>query len=213
MNNIPNTAPYLEQAERWPESGQHILAHYDDGTIIVYQAYNPSIGQYAIRHGRFGGDFSWSRMSWIKPNFLWMMYRSGWGVKNNQEITLDLRLSRKFFEEVLAQAVASSFSQSHFANEKDWKAAVQSSDVRLQWDPDHAPNGAKETRRAIQLGLRGPVLERMGNDELLEVIDMSGFVSEQREVLNTEVINALITPAEKVYLPSDETTNAKLKLD
>ncbi len=31
------------------------------------------------------------------------------------------------------------------------------SDVRLQWDPDHKPDGSKETRRAIQLGLRNSV--------------------------------------------------------
>jgi len=25
-----------------------------------------------------------NRMTWIKPNFLWMMYRSGWASKKNQ---------------------------------------------------------------------------------------------------------------------------------
>ena len=28
-------------------------------------------------------------------------------------------------------------------------------EVRLQWDPDHTPDGCKEKRRAIQLGLKG----------------------------------------------------------
>ena len=64
------TEPYAEQVARWPTAGRHILAHYDDETIVVYQAYRPSIGRFAIEHGRFGGDFSYSRMSWIKPNFL-----------------------------------------------------------------------------------------------------------------------------------------------
>jgi len=27
-------------------------------------------------------------MSWIKPNFLWMMYRCGWGTKEGQQVTL-----------------------------------------------------------------------------------------------------------------------------
>ncbi|WP_141653813.1 DUF4291 family protein, partial [Erwinia billingiae] len=26
--------------------------------------------------------FSMTRMTWIKPSFLWMMYRSGWGMKD-----------------------------------------------------------------------------------------------------------------------------------
>ena len=28
--------PYCEQVERWPSSGRHILAQFDDETIIVY---------------------------------------------------------------------------------------------------------------------------------------------------------------------------------
>ena len=72
---------YLDQVITWPTEGRHILAHYDADTIVVYQAYRPSIGEYAIRHCTFGGGFSYARMSWIKPNFLWMMYRSGWGTK------------------------------------------------------------------------------------------------------------------------------------
>ena len=32
------TEPYLEQQSRWPSSGRHILAHFDEKTIVVYQA-------------------------------------------------------------------------------------------------------------------------------------------------------------------------------
>ena len=68
------TELFNEQKARWPNSGRHILAHFDDETLVIYQAYRPTIGNYAIKHGELGGpDFSFSRMSWIKPNFLWMM--------------------------------------------------------------------------------------------------------------------------------------------
>jgi hypothetical protein len=73
------TAPYAEQMKDWPQTGQHILAQFDDKTIIVYQAYRPGIGRFAVENGFFGGDFKYSRMSWIMPSFLWMMYRSQWG--------------------------------------------------------------------------------------------------------------------------------------
>jgi hypothetical protein len=63
------TATYAEQRTRWPPEGRHILAQYDDTSIIVYQAYRPAIADHAVRNGCFGGDFSYSRMSWIKPNF------------------------------------------------------------------------------------------------------------------------------------------------
>jgi len=50
------TELYIDQAGRWPREGRHILAHHDTETIVVYQAYRPSIGAYAARHGVFGND-------------------------------------------------------------------------------------------------------------------------------------------------------------
>src|SRR5262245_19893610 len=129
------TEPYADQAARWPRDARHILAHHDAETIVVYQAYRPSIATHALQHGSFGGDFSYTRMSWIKPNFLWMMYRSGWGTKEGQEAVLGLRLRRPFFDGLLAQAVPSSFGASGLASHDEWAAAVARSEVRLQWDP------------------------------------------------------------------------------
>ena len=96
---------YPAQASRWPAQGRHILAQFDAEHVVVYQAYNPTIGMFAARHGVFGGGFSLQRMSWIKPNFLWMMYRSGWGTKPGQEVTLAIWLKRTVFDTILAQAV------------------------------------------------------------------------------------------------------------
>ena len=31
-------------------------------------------------------------MSWIKTSFLWMMHRSGWGTKENQERILQINI-------------------------------------------------------------------------------------------------------------------------
>src|SRR5262249_15231057 len=155
------------------QTGRHILAQFDEDTIIVYQAYSPSIGQFAVENGYFGGDFKYSRMSWIKPNFLWMMYRSQWGQAEGQEVILAIRLRRKFFDSLLAQAASSSFDSQSFASQEAWEAAVARSDVRVQWDPDHLPTGEKCERRAIQLGLRGAALEAYGKREAVQIIDMS----------------------------------------
>jgi len=194
---------YQAQHRSWPHEGQHILAHYDDSSIIVYQAYRPSIGKFAIEHRRLGGpDFSFSRMSWIKPNFLWMMYRSGWGTKEGQEITLALRLRREFFDHILDQAVPSTYQAEYPGGREAWMAAVSRSEVRLQWDPDHSPSGARLARKAIQLGLRGRVLEAFANSELIEVIDLSDFVRSQRSNAAESQISALRTPIERVYTPS-----------
>lgn len=170
------------QAARWPAAGEHVLAHFDADTIVVYQAYRETIGRHAIAHGRLGGpDFSFERMSWIKPNFLWMMHRSGWGTKPGQEVTLGLRIRRSFFDRLLRDAVASSFDPARHASREAWQRAVEGSEVRLQWDPDHAPDGARLQRRAVQLGLRGAALKSLATTELVEVIDMRTFVEAQRE--------------------------------
>lgn len=63
---------------------------------------------YAVTYGVFGGDLSYLRMSWMMPNFLWMMYHSGWGSKEDEGIILALRLRHAFFDSLLAQAVPSS---------------------------------------------------------------------------------------------------------
>src|SRR5262249_36184334 len=47
--------PYSEQVKVWPSEGRHILAQYDDDSIIVYQAYHPAIGRFAAENGLFGG--------------------------------------------------------------------------------------------------------------------------------------------------------------
>lgn len=195
------TEPYLAQQAHWPFEGRHILAQYDDTSIVVYQAYRPRIGHFAARNGYFGGDFSFSRMSWIKPNFLWMAYRSGWGSKENQEVMLAVRIQRGAFDEILRQAVPSTYQKHLYASEAEWKRAVEQSAVRLQWDPDHDPSGRPLERRAIQLGLRGEILARYAREWVIEIEDISDFVAEQREHARGDYAN-LVVPQERVYPPS-----------
>lgn len=193
---------YKEQCLRWPNDGRHILAQYDRDSIIVYQAYRPEIGLFAVAHQYFGGAFSLNRMSWIKPNFLWMMYRSNWGQSPGQEIVLAIRLKRYFFNEVLKSAVPSSFDPQVYSTNEEWQAAVQNSDVRLQWDPDHDPTGNKCSRRAIQIGLRGKMLATYAKDAIVEIIDVSELVASQRKNISNG-FTTLLTPTEDVYRPSD----------
>lgn len=193
--------PHVAQRARWPQQGEHVLAQHDADSVIVYQAYRPSIGCWAAAHGHLGGpDFSLSRMSWIKPNFLWMMHRSGWGMKAGQEVVLALRLRRAFFESLLDAAVPSTYDPARYAHRDAWQAAVAGSDVRLQWDPDHAPSGARLARRAVQLGLRGEALATLARDALLEVLDVSDFVAAQRPHAQDDNPH-LLTPVEHVFSP------------
>jgi hypothetical protein len=198
----PITEPYTAQDARWPRSGRHILAQFDADSVVVYQAYRPEIGHFAAQHGYFGGEFSLKRMSWVKPNFLWMMYRSGWGTKEGQEVTLAVRLRRDAFDEILRLAVHSTFVPEVYGTHEAWQRSVAGSEVRLQWDPDHGPAGNPVERRAIQLGLRGGVLARYAREWLLGVEDVSGFVAEQREDAKVPC-ERLVTPREDVYPVAD----------
>jgi hypothetical protein len=203
--------PYVEQQKRWPTEGRHILAQFDEETIIVYQAYRPAIGQFAAHHGYFGGEFKLSRMSWIKPNFLWMMYRSGWAMKEGQEVVLAIRLKRTAFDEILSQAVHSTFIPEIYESRDSWQMAVARSDVRLQFDPDHDPFGHPVERRAIQLGLRGEVLARYVKDWIVGIDDISEFVCEQHAHVCGKC-ESLLTPKEALYPVADEATRIWLGL-
>lgn len=206
------TQPYSAQQVQWPPRGRHILAQFDDQSVVVYQAYGLDIGTFAVAHGIMGGNFSYSRMSWIKPNLLWMMYRSGWGTKPGQEMILALRIRRTFFDGILSQAVESTYSEA-CGTRSDWEGALARSSVRLQWDPDHDPSGRPVERRALQLGLRGSVLEDFGKRQLLEVLDMSAFVAEQRARLHEGGSSALLTPSEDVYVPADRAVAERVRLE
>lgn len=206
------TTRFVEQDLQWPKSGKVVLAQFDEQSIVVYQAYKSSIGHFAAKHGCFGGDFKYSRMSWIKTNFLWMMYRSDWGRKVGQEVTLAVRLKRSAFDEILRDAVPSTLNPSSFKSEEEWQHAVATSDVRLQWDPDHGPLGEKLERRAIQLGIRGHALQHYGRDWLLDIEDISEFVAEQRKFISPESREQLQTPVERVYPVDDDVIAVKLGL-
>ncbi|HEY2408009.1 MAG TPA: DUF4291 domain-containing protein [Polyangiaceae bacterium] len=192
--------PYADQLPHWPNIGRHILAQFDDESVVVYQVYRPEIGLYAAEHGTFGAGFSFSRMTWIKPNFLWMMFRSGWGTKEGQEVTLAIRLRRAGFDALLCGAVASSHHEHDGRNETEWRHDLKASTVRLQWDPDHDPSGAPVQRRAIQLGIRGETLQRFVHEWILAIENVSEFVAAQR----TRERSVLLTPRERVYpAPAD----------
>lgn len=207
------TQPYLEQVARWPKSGRHILAQFDDRSVVVYQAYAPAIGRFAAMNGWFGGEFGYGRMSWVKPNFLWMMYRSGWGTKDGQQVVLAIRIQRTAFDTLLSQAVHSTFVPEVHGSSEQWKQHVRSSEVRLQWDPDHGPHGEKLERRAIQLGLRGEVLRRYGREWIVGIEDVSELVAEQYSHVKARELHRLLTPEEHVYPVSDPDVAGKLGVE
>lgn len=203
---------YDEQIVEWPKSGYHIMAQYDEEEIIVYQSYRKEIGEFAAKNQYFGGAFSLDRMTWIKPNFLWMMYRNGWGTKEGQEVVLAIHLKISAFNRYLKNAVYSSYNTSLEMSQEDWKESVKTSSVRLQWDPDHDPYGNKLERRAIQIGLRDDFIKSFAKEDIILIEDISEFVKEQYVFVQNKELEKLMVPAEKPFLFKDEELNKKLKI-
>jgi hypothetical protein len=101
---------YNYQQTQLPTQGKQIIAQSDAETITVYQAYNHAIANYAVANQKFGGNhYSFNRMTWVKPNFMWMMYRAGWATKENQERILAIKIKHEGFNKTLTEAVHSSF--------------------------------------------------------------------------------------------------------
>ena len=202
-----NLKKYKEQKLLWPDSGCQILANYNEDSIVVYQAFSPSIAEYAVRLQRFGGpDYKLTRMTWIKTSFLWMMFRSGWATKKDQERILAIYVSLEGFEEILRRAC---LAKRQTENNIDGKLVT----VRLQWDPDHNPYGEKEQRRAVQLGLRGDTLNLFLQKWILQIEDITNFVKAQHEHVLAGKLDELEMPEEKVYIVKDKTIVEIIGLD
>lgn len=203
---------YKEQLQEWPQEGHHIMAQYNDDTIVVYQSYRPEIGNFAVANQYFGGAFKYTRMTWIKPNFLWMMYRNGWGTKEGQEIVLAIHIKRVAFEQYLNQAVYSNYQSDLYESHEDWKQQVQDSSIRLQWDPDHDPYGAKQERRAIQIGIRNEEIIKYAKEDIVKIEDISAFVKEEYQKVKSNQLETLLIPEEKPFFCKDDAVNKRLRL-
>ncbi len=181
------TVPHFSYEKGLPQEGNFILGQMNGGNIIVYQAFNNRIADYAIKNQKFGGSsYSFKRMTWIKPNFLWMMYRNGWAEKENQERILAIEISHTGFIELLEQGVSTSYD-SYYGNEEAWREKLQNSDVRIQWDPDHNPKGDKLKRRAVQIGIKDRLLEKFNSNFVQSIADITSFVKEQKKKIDNEV--------------------------
>jgi hypothetical protein len=174
---------------------RQIRAVYDKKTITVYQAYNKIIAESAVKNQTFvSPPFKMDRMTWIKPSFLWMMYRSGWGTKPNQEHILAIKISREGFEWALQNACLSHFDPDVHESEKAWKEQLQNSPVRIQWDPERDIHMNKLDYRAIQIGLSEVAVRKYADEWIVSISDITQFCRKIYDTLldsPTEAISIL----------------------
>jgi hypothetical protein len=181
---------------------EHVVrAAYSDQIVRVYQAYCPEIAIPALAAGRFVPPFSMGRMTWIKPSFNWMMYRSGYATKPGQEVVLGIDITREGLEWALANAALSTFSPAVHSSPDAWRSLVATRPVRIQWDPERdwrlQPIAGV---RAIQIGLSGEAVERYVSQWILRIEDVTPLARTLADSVKTGVPPAALpSDAERPY--------------
>lgn len=183
--------------------GSHqIRAVYDNEVIRVYQAYNHDIADPALRHQRFvSPPFKMTRMTWIKPSFLWMMYRAGWGRKDDgQARILAIDISREGFDWAVANGCLSQRPDN--MTEQDWAQHKRSSPVRIQWDPERDIHLQPLRHRSIQIGLSGDAVQRYVQEWTRHITDITELAHRIGDLVAQGDLAAAQTllPTERPYL-------------
>lgn len=189
---------------------REIRAEYDEHTITVYQAYNSIIALPAIENNNFvSPPFKMTRMTWVKPSFLWMMYRSGWATKEGQEYILKIKIKRKGFEWALQNSCLSHFNKDIYSSVEEWRTIKNNSPVRIQWDPERDLHLNPLDYRAIQIGLSGIAVEKYVNDWIVSIEDITSSSKEIHQLVikgNLEKAKSML-PNEETYSLNSELSN------
>lgn len=185
---------------------RQIRAQYDKETITVYQAYSATIAEAAVRDQKLDAspDFLPHRMTWIKPSWCWMMYRSGYSLKDDRQARiLALRMKHEHFRELLSHTVVCA-GETLTAEEKK-------RDVRVQWDPERGPRLEVLPYRSIQIGIVGDVKHKWVNEWIVDIEDvtemalkMKAAVEGVENVAVSELVEKGLMPVETIYEVDEE---------
>lgn len=191
-----------------------IRADFDRTSIVVYQAYRPEIAAPAVENGGFVPPFSRTRMTWIKPSFLWLMARSNWARKAGQEMVLAVRITRAGWEDALSQAVLTHADHRVYRGREDWRARFARARVHVQWDPERTLRGGKLDHRSIQVGLSRHVIDSYVDEWVVDIQDLTPLVRKiHRLVTDGDVSKAKrLLPPDRPY-PLDPAIAARVGAD
>jgi hypothetical protein len=164
---------------------REIRADFDRDTITLYQAYSSAIADAALEAGRFVAPFSFHRMTWIKPSFLWLMHRSNRGRKSGQERVLAVRIKRSGWETALSLAVLTSFVPGVFASPDEWAKQFAAAPVHVQWDPERSLRGGSLPYYSIQVGLSRHVIREYVEEWIVEIEDYTPRVRKIYDLLQS----------------------------
>lgn len=184
---------------------RQVRALYTVRTVTVYQAYSAGIALPAVEAQRFVPPFKPDRMTWIKPSFLWMMYRCGWGTKPGQEHVLAIEITRSGFEWALANACLSHYDRDVYPDRRAWQERLRVSPVRVQWDPERSIRLAPLPHRSLQVGLSGPAVPRYVDEWTVGITDVTEQAHRVHELVRQgkdDLATASLPPESAYPLPA-----------
>ncbi|QDO43692.1 DUF4291 domain-containing protein [Streptomyces sp. RLB3-17] len=188
------------------EPHRGIRALHTASTITVYQAYAPEIGVTAVRDGRFPSTWLRDRMTWIKPSFLWMMYRSNWGTSAGQETVLAVEITRAGFDWALRHACLSSYVRGLHPDRGTWQRELKRAPARVQWDPERDLHLRPLPYRSLQLGLSGEASSRYADDWIVSISDVTPLTNEIHALVRDGELDSAtqLLPQEQGYPAGEE---------
>lgn len=189
------------------EPRYRIRAAHSADTVTVYQAYPPAIGVPAAREGRFPAAWKRDRMTWIKPSFLWMMYRCGWATKEGQETVLAVEITRAGLHWALERACLSHYEPRLHADHADWRRSLRASPARVQWDPERDVRLQPLPYRSLQLGLAGEAARRYADEWIVSLTDVTPLAHRVHTAVREGDLDTArgLLPAEQAYPATPET--------
>lgn len=197
---------------REPRPYREIRAVYDEPFVRVYQAFHEAIALPALEQQTFVEPFNFNRgFSWIKPSFLWTMARTNWGEYSciehrhnsaNKTKILGIEIERTFFDSVLACAQLTHFEDDPNQDKTEWRKLLTQAKVVVQWDPEKTLTGSRRAFRAIQIGLKRPILRDYAQ-AIIKITDMAETIAEI-QAAETEEAKIVLLPNENSYPVSDK---------
>lgn len=187
QSEINSTVPYRQ-----------VRAFYDDQTITVYQAYSSAIAIPAVNEQKLSASpsFSFARMTWIKPSWCWMMYRSGYSYKDpGQAHILAITMRNAHFLGLLEKAVLTT----HDTSNSGKISSKDKPEVKVQWDPERTPMLEKLPYRSIQIGIPRALSQQWVEEWIVSIEDVTERAQKLKAALD-----------EKPELSVDELTSMDL---
>lgn len=215
---------------------REIRASFDSQTITLYQAYSPNIAIPAVENQKLNASksFSVTRMTWVKPSWNWMMYRSGYSYKDERQTRiLAIKMTHESFQGLLRRAVLTYENGASKTKEVEGETEIEASgrgdksrerengtkldkgskspDVKVQWDPERTVRLERLPYRSIQIGIPGALVSEWVEEWIVGIEDVTEKARRLKKTLDEDqrvtvegLLKGGLIPEERVYELPDD---------